>query len=75
MAANYWDSSQRKHWTFTKQELVDMRKAMESENQQLHAAYPLPDRRLLNIYFSFRKTTMTFPWMTAYMVGQENLES
>ena len=55
MAANYWDSSQRKHWTFTKKELADMRKALENEHQQLVSQYPLPDRRLLNIYFCYRE--------------------
>ncbi|KIW06635.1 uncharacterized protein PV09_02347 [Verruconis gallopava] len=55
MAANYWESSQRKYWTFTKKELSEMRKAMEQENQQLVSQYPLPDRRLLNIYLSYRE--------------------
>jgi cyclin C len=54
MAANYWDSSQRKHWTFTKKELADMRKNLENEHQTLVSQYPLPDRRLLNIYFCYR---------------------
>lgn len=55
MAANYWDSTQRKYWTFNKKELVDLRKGQEVENNQLYSQYPLPDRRLLNIYFSHRQ--------------------
>ncbi|KAF2401468.1 RNA polymerase II holoenzyme cyclin-like subunit [Trichodelitschia bisporula] len=53
MAANYWESSQRKYWTFSKKGLADVRRAQESEpaNKQLIATYPLPERRLLNIYF------------------------
>jgi cyclin C len=55
MAANYWDSSQRKFWTFTRKELADMRRAQEVENSQLHSQFPLPDRRLLNIYLHQRR--------------------
>jgi len=56
MAANYWESSQRKYWTFTKKELADMRKALENEHQQLVTQFPLPDRRVLNVYFGYRKS-------------------
>jgi cyclin C len=55
MAANYWNSSQRKYWTFTKKELAEMRKSLENENQQLVSQYPLPDLRLLSIYFFYRE--------------------
>lgn len=51
MAANYWDSSQHKFWTFTKSELAETRKEMEKLNQQLYIRYPTPDRRLMSIYF------------------------
>ncbi|KAE9966171.1 hypothetical protein BLS_009517 [Venturia inaequalis] len=52
MAANYWNSTQRKYWTFTKKELAEIRKNLEAESGQIVSQYPLPDRRLLNIYFS-----------------------
>ncbi len=60
MAANYWDSSQRKHWTFSKKEILEMRRALENDNQQLVSQFPLPDRRLLNIYFSYSMLTYLF---------------
>lgn len=50
MAANYWDSTQAKFWTFTKVELTELRKQLMEGNQQIHTKYPLPDRRLINIY-------------------------
>lgn len=50
MASNYWDSTQAKFWTFTKSELLDLRKQLYEGNQHLHTKYPLPDRRLINIY-------------------------
>ncbi|CAK3994314.1 RNA polymerase II holoenzyme cyclin-like subunit [Lecanosticta acicola] len=50
MAANYWDSTQSKFWTFTKAELADRRKEQERQNPSLHSKYPLPDRRLMNIF-------------------------
>ncbi|KAK3046930.1 RNA polymerase II holoenzyme cyclin-like subunit [Extremus antarcticus] len=50
MAANYWDSSQAKYWTYSKSELAEQRNQLQEVNQPLHTKYPLPDRRLLNIY-------------------------
>ncbi len=50
MAANYWDSTQAKYWTFAKAELAEDRIKLEAQNPQLQGNYPLPDRRLLSIY-------------------------
>lgn len=50
MAANYWDSTQAKHWTFTKSELAAARHDLRKHNEQLHAKYPVPDRRLIDVY-------------------------
>lgn len=50
MASNYWDSTQAKYWTFTKAELVELRKQLAESNQHIHTKYPLPDRRLLSIW-------------------------
>ena len=52
MTSNYWDSTQRKHWTYSKAKLAEIRKQLEDEDRQLIQQYMLPDRRLLNIYFS-----------------------
>ncbi|KAI9888628.1 MAG: hypothetical protein M1814_006609 [Vezdaea aestivalis] len=52
MAANYWVSSQRKHWLFNKQELAAIRRKLEDEESQLIQQYPLPERRLLSLYFN-----------------------
>ncbi|KAG9971742.1 hypothetical protein KCU72_g24367, partial [Aureobasidium melanogenum] len=50
MAANYWDSTQRTYWTFTKDQLDDIRNQQQKDNQELHNKYPLPEPRLMNIY-------------------------
>nr|POF13656.1 rna polymerase ii holoenzyme cyclin-like subunit [Quercus suber] len=50
MAANYYDSTQAKYWTFSKSELASMRAELGKANQHLHARFPLPDARLLSIY-------------------------
>lgn len=50
MAANYWDSTQAKHWTFSKAELADLRKQLADANQHIYTKYPLQDRRILNVY-------------------------
>lgn len=56
MAANYWESTQRKHWQFTKDELAAMRQALEDEDPALVQMYPLPQLRHLNIYFNQRES-------------------
>ena len=58
MAANYWDSTQAKYWTFTKAELAELRKQLLEGNQPIYAKYPLPDRRLMNIYMQQNLTKL-----------------
>ena len=55
MAANYWESTQRRHWQFTRQQLEDLRKKLEDEDQNLVQMYPLPQLRHLSIYFNQRE--------------------
>ncbi|KAJ9133548.1 Cyclin-C [Pleurostoma richardsiae] len=52
MAANYWESTQRKHWLFTKEELAAMRQKLEDEDPGLVQMFTLPQPRHLNIYFN-----------------------
>jgi len=54
MAANFWESTQRRHWQFTKDELAAMRQKLEDEDPNLVQSYPLPHLRHLNIYFNQR---------------------
>jgi len=61
MAANYWESTQRKHWTFTKAELAERWNKLDQDEAQLVQQYPLPERRLLNIYFSLRESQSECP--------------
>ena len=56
MAANYWESSQRRHWQFTREGLEDLRKKLEDEDLNLVQAYPLPQLRHLSIYFNQRRS-------------------
>ncbi|KAJ4306824.1 RNA polymerase II holoenzyme cyclin-like subunit [Collariella sp. IMI 366227] len=52
MAANYWESTQRKHWQFTKDELTTIRQRLDDEDPTLVQMFPLPQLRHLNIYFN-----------------------
>lgn len=63
MAANYWESTQRRHWQFTRQELEDLRKKLEDEDQNLVQMYPLPHVRHLSIFINQRKTFLD--WMVS----------
>lgn len=54
MAANYWVSSQRMRWLFTKESLAETRQKLEDNDKSFAQQYPLPDMRLLSIYFSQR---------------------
>lgn len=50
MAANYWDSTQAKYWTFTRSEVASMRDELARAHQTSHRKYPLPDPRHMSIY-------------------------
>ncbi|KAK3304196.1 cyclin-like protein [Chaetomium strumarium] len=52
MAANYWESTQRKHWQFTKDELAAIRQRLDDEDPAVVQMFPLPQLRHLNIYFN-----------------------
>ncbi|KAI0485838.1 cyclin-C [Xylaria cf. heliscus] len=52
MAANYWESTQRRCWQFSKDELAQMREKLEESEQSLVQMFPLPQRRHLSIYFN-----------------------
>ena len=57
MAANYWASTQRRHWQFSREALMQIRQRLEDEDAGLVQQYPLPDRRLLSIYFNQRESS------------------
>jgi cyclin C len=50
MAANYWTSTQRRFWLFTKESLAEAREEREAQERGTLQQYPLPDNRLVNIY-------------------------
>ncbi|KAJ6440791.1 C-type cyclin-like Fic1p [Purpureocillium lavendulum] len=52
MSANYWESTQRRHWLFTKDQLASMRQKLEDDNADLVRMFPLPQPRHLSIYFN-----------------------
>ncbi|PTB41265.1 RNA polymerase II holoenzyme cyclin-like subunit [Trichoderma asperellum] len=52
MSANYWESTQKRYWLFTKDELASMRQKLEEENTELVRMFPLPQPRHLAIYFN-----------------------
>ncbi|KAF2131719.1 C/H/G cyclin [Dothidotthia symphoricarpi CBS 119687] len=61
MTSSYWESTQRKFWTFTKQQLALERQKMEESERNLVNIYPLPDRRHLSIYFYHQLSKMARP--------------
>ncbi|KAH7160638.1 cyclin-like protein [Dactylonectria macrodidyma] len=52
MSANYWESTQRRYWQFTKDQLASMRQKLEDDNADLVRSFPLPQQRHINIYFN-----------------------
>ncbi|RDW85749.1 putative RNA polymerase II holoenzyme cyclin-like subunit [Coleophoma crateriformis] len=52
MAASYWESSQRRFWTFSREQLDNIRQKLEEEDQNLVQSYPLPELRHLSFYFN-----------------------
>ncbi|BCS20040.1 cyclin-dependent protein serine/threonine kinase regulator SSN8 [Aspergillus puulaauensis] len=52
MAANYWASTQRRHWLFSRERLAEIRDGFKEKDKGAHSQFPLPDQRLLNIYFN-----------------------
>lgn len=54
MAANYWASTQRRHWQFSRETLAEIRQKLEDDDRALVQQFPLPDRRLLSQFFNFR---------------------
>ncbi|KAF6839210.1 RNA polymerase II holoenzyme cyclin-like subunit [Colletotrichum plurivorum] len=52
MAANYWESTQRRYWLFSKDELGAVRQKLEDDNADLVQMFPLPQQRHLGIYFN-----------------------
>jgi cyclin-C len=56
MAASFWESTQRRHWTFTKDELAQMREQLEEDEYNLVHMFALPQLRHMNIYFNQRES-------------------
>lgn len=56
MAANYWESTQRRFWQFSKEELAQMREKLQNDEQTLIRMFPLPQWRHLSIYINQRKS-------------------
>ena len=50
MAANYWNSTQRQHWSFSRERLAVLRQALDDRDSHAVTQYPLPDLRLIFIY-------------------------
>lgn len=52
MSANYWESTQRRHWLSTKDQLASLRQRLEDDNAKLVRMFPLPQPRHLAIHFN-----------------------
>jgi len=58
MAANFWVSTQRRHWLFSREKLAEIRDNLKEQDKLAHSQFPLPDSRLLNIYFNQQLTKL-----------------
>ncbi|TKA25247.1 hypothetical protein B0A50_05945 [Salinomyces thailandicus] len=60
MAANYWDSTQAKHWTYTRPELTHLRNTLHppTPNPTPTNKTPLPDPRHTSIYMQTHLTKL-----------------
>lgn len=66
MAANYWESTQRRCWQFTRPQLEELRTDLEAQEPDLVQKYPLPHIRHLSIYFNQRECPeFPPPWIFA----------
>lgn len=52
MAANFWASTQRLYWQYSKEELRDTRQELEARDHAVCQQFPLPEVRLLSIFFN-----------------------
>lgn len=51
MAANYWTSTQRRHWQFSRETMAAMRSRLDASDPSGVKQYPLPDLNLIFNYF------------------------
>lgn len=54
MAANYWNSTQRQHWCFSRDKLASLRDELDEQNATVITQYPIPDRRHFFIFLKER---------------------
>jgi cyclin-C len=54
MAANYWSSTQKASWSFTKDKLAEIREDLDKQHNALVQQNPYPDRRLMFIFLRDR---------------------
>ncbi|ORY64223.1 cyclin-C [Pseudomassariella vexata] len=52
MAASFWESTQRRFWIFSKEQLAELREKLEDDEHNLVQMFPLPEWRHLSIYFN-----------------------
>lgn len=55
MASDYWQSTQAQHWTFTRDQLFEIRKTLKTNNGRLHNKHRFPDDRHMAIYMQQRR--------------------
>lgn len=59
MAANYWESTQRRYWQFSRSQLEELRQDLVDQDPNLVQMFPLPELRHLNIYWNQRVLIMS----------------
>ncbi|KKA30076.1 hypothetical protein TD95_005414 [Thielaviopsis punctulata] len=59
MSANYWESTHRLNWHFSKDQLATMRRKLEDQNPDLVKTYPLQQQRHLYMFFNYLINNLT----------------
>lgn len=54
MAANYWSSTQKANWSYSRDKLADLRDDLDKLHTQTVFQHPFPDRRLMFIFLRDR---------------------
>lgn len=72
MASNYWDSTQRNHWTFTKDELDNIRRKIDQRSNPDLLEFPQIQLRHLYIWFQQRTPLTTTSTVLPSLTSQRS---
>lgn len=69
MAANFWVSTQRRHWMFTRERLAEIRENIKEKNQD-GLQTQLPELRMINIVLKTGSCCFVRIYITIHLRAQ-----